>query len=42
MATTRTPQTLVRETHHADGLIWNGFEYEWKNHPHRLSILGSR
>ncbi len=33
---------LVQEKHHADGLIWNGFEYEWKGHPHRLSILGSR
>lgn len=24
------------------GLLWNGFGYEWQEHPHRLSILSSR
>ena len=24
------------------GMLWNGFGYEWQEHPHRLSILSTR
>lgn len=24
------------------GLLWNGFSYDWRDHPHRLSLLTSR